>query len=108
MSYYYAWEEPFMVGDKVVCFAPDGWGGHQDDLMDRVSYSGLCLDEFGLPKHGALYCVRGFDHTCNKPAVYLTGVIGAERPDGSEMSFSTEGFMPPKMYRAEISKYRGF
>lgn len=99
---HYHWKHPFAIGDKVRCFAPEGWGGHQGNLLDQVAYFGEGLDEYGMPKHGTLYCVRGFDHTCDKPAVYLAGIIGAKRPDGSEMSFSAKGFLTPSQYAEAV------
>ncbi len=93
----------FSVGDKVRCYAPDGWGGHQGDLMDQVSYSGEGLGQDGMPKHGMLYCVRGIDRTCDGPAIYLTGIRGARRADGTEMSFSAKGFMSPSDFARATS-----
>ena len=84
------------IGDKVRCYASAGWGGHQGNLMDAVAYSGDGLGDDGMPVHGRLYCVRGVDSTCNKPAVYLVGITGARRPDGTEMSFGASGFLSPR------------
>lgn len=79
------------VGDKVRCHAPEGWGGHQGDMLDRIAFSGAGLTD-GMPIHGMLYCVRGIDHSCDQPAIYLIGIKGTRRPDGTEWSFSAKGF----------------
>lgn len=79
------------VGDKVRCHAPDGWGGHQGDLLDRIAYSGAGLTD-GMPTHGMLYCVRGIDYSYDQFAIYLVGIKGTRRPDGTEWSFSAKGF----------------
>lgn len=86
------------IGDKVRCFAPNGWGGHQGDLMDRVTYCGTGLGDGGMPIHGMLYCVRGIDRTCDGPAIYLVGVRGGIRPDGTEHSFAAKGFLSPQEF----------
>lgn len=79
------------VGDKVRCHAPNGWGGHQGDMLDRIAYRGAWLTD-GMPTHGMLYCVRGIDHSCDQLAIYLVGIEGSRRPDGTEWSFSAKGF----------------
>ena len=95
-------DHKFEIGDKVRCFAPAGWGGNQGDLIDRVTYSGDGLDKYGLPKHGTLYCVRGYDDTCDIPSVYLVGISGGIRQDGSEMSFGEAGFLSSNDYARAI------
>lgn len=87
----YLWESPFAAGDKVICHVPDGWGGHQGTLLDQLAYSGVGLTD-GMPTHGMLYCVCGIDQTCDSPSLYLVGIVGTRRPDGSEWSFSAKGF----------------
>lgn len=87
----YLWESPFSAGDKVICHVPNGWGGHQGNMLDQLAYSGAGLTH-GMPTHGMLYCVRGFDRTCDEPAIYLVGITGTLRHDGSEWSFSARGF----------------
>jgi hypothetical protein len=89
---HFHWTEPFAIGDEVVCEAPEGWAGHQGDMLDRVAYWGEGL-ECGMPVHGRRYRVRGFDHSCDAPSIYLEGITGAKREDGTEMSFSAKGFL---------------
>jgi hypothetical protein len=85
-----------------------GWGGHQGNLMAEIRYEGDGLGEDGMPQHGTLYCVRGIDKTTDKPAIYLVGITGNKRKDGTENSFSEKGFLSPHEYAKAIFGERGF
>lgn len=76
-----------------MCHVPNGWGKHQPDLMKTVAYAGIKLDSRGMPIHGETYTVRGFDYSCDSPAIYLKEVVGGIRADKTEMSFSAKGFV---------------
>lgn len=88
----------FKVGSIVYCYAPAGWGGHQTNLLKKVSYKGTRLCKNGFPIHGFTYVVRGHDHTCDGPSIYLKGIKGSIRPDGTECSFSENGFLTREEY----------